>query len=60
MLINFSHTLCSLFCLTMTIWQCRPWFGSTWVWFRMIRCATVQFGTSHVNLRWPHICKHQI
>jgi hypothetical protein len=24
MLINFSHTLCSLFCLTMTIWQCRP------------------------------------
>jgi len=25
-----SIVLCSLFCLHMMIWWCRPWFGPTW------------------------------
>lgn len=30
------------------------------VWLHTVRIRVIQFGTSYTNLRWPHICKHQI
>jgi len=50
--VTFSY---ALFCLHlhMMIWLCWPLLQSDLF-------GAVQFGASHVNLRWPHLFKHQI
>jgi len=57
--LNFIHTLFTcLFTHDDLVMQVLVWLHT--VWFRALWFGTVWFGASYINLRWPHILKHQI
>jgi hypothetical protein len=55
-LIILQNGLFSLPTALAAIQQCTVWFGSAW----SQSDGVYHVGTSHVNLRWPHIFKYQI
>jgi len=54
--VNFSHAVFSPLSTLADAglgWLCV-------VWFRVVWFGAVQFVASDMNVRWPHIVKHQI